>query len=140
MKVLVFVMASEDSEAGRFATEQEMREMGALNRKLVDAGVLVDGDGLRPSSRCARVTLANGQATVTHGPFGQIGELVSGYWIWEVESLEAAIEWAKQCPAPNMTLEIRPVITAEDFGEAFTPELQEAEAQMRTEVEQQKKS
>src|SRR5690606_5897956 len=109
-------------------SEKLLVDMTAYNEALVEAGILLDGDGLTPSSRGARVKFANGQTTVINGPFGETRELVAGYWIWKVRSLEEAIEWVKRCPQPTegeAIIEIRPMVEPADFGEAFTPELQE---------------
>lgn len=138
MKCMVLVKASKASEAGIMPTEAELAEMGEFNQRLGDAGVLVDGDGLRPSSGGARVRFtASGPETVK-GPFPDPEQLVAGYWVWNVETLEEAIEWAVQIPfnpeRGPAEVEIRPYITAGDFGEAFTPELQEKEEALRRQV------
>jgi hypothetical protein len=137
MRVMVLVKADANSEAGVMPGEQLLREMGAFNEELVKAGVMVDGDGLKPSSAGARVCFSGTQRTVTDGPFAETKELIAGYWIWQVESLAEAIEWAKRCPNPTgeeSELEIRPLVEADDFGEAFTPELREREDRLREEV------
>jgi hypothetical protein len=136
MRVMVQVKASPETEAGVLPTEAEFAEMGAFNAELTKAGVLVEGDGLKPSSAGARVRFSGAERTVVHGPFPLEG-LVAGYWIWEVASLEEAITWARRCPNPTgftSELEIRPFYTSEDFGEAFTPELQAQEDRIRNEV------
>jgi hypothetical protein len=134
MKVMVFVKADTDTEAGKMPSQELLEEMTAYNEKLVEAGVLLAGEGLRPSSRGARVHFDGEARTVTDGPFAETKELVAGYWIWQVGSLDEAIEWARMCPNPTGAkgqLEIRPIFEADDFGEAFTPELREREERMR---------
>jgi len=132
MRFMVIVKANEASERGEMPSTEMLEAMGAYNEELVKAGVLLDGDGLRPSSFGARVQFdADGNPTVIDGPFTETKELVSGYWVFEVSSREEAVEWAKKAPFRGGELEIRPFSTAEDFGEAFTPELQEKENQLR---------
>jgi hypothetical protein len=140
MRVMVMVKANEDSEAGVMPSEQMLTEMGAYNEELVKAGVMLAGDGLKPSSEGARVNFSGAKRTVTDGPFAETKELIAGYWIWEVDSLDEAIEWAKRCPNPmgvESTLEIRPFFEADDFGEEFTPELREQEERLRARVAEQ---
>jgi hypothetical protein len=137
MRVMVMVKANEDSEAGVLPSEQLLTEMGAYNEALVKAGVMVAGDGLKPSSAGARVRFSGSQRTVIDGPFIETKELIAGYWIWQVESLDEAIEWVKRCPNPmgvESEIEIRPIFEADDFGEAFTPELREQEERLRAQV------
>ena len=137
MRFMVIVKATEASERGEMPSTEMLEAMGAYNEELVKAGVLLDGDGLRPSSFGARVQFdADGNPTVIDGPFTETKELVSGYWVFEVSSREEAVEWAKKAPFRGGELEIRPFSTAEDFGEAFTPELQEKENQLRETVTQ----
>ncbi len=132
MRFMVIVKANEASERGELPSTAMLEAMGAYNEELVKAGVMLDGDGLRPSSFGARVQFdADGNPTVIDGPFTETKELVSGYWVFEVSSREEAVEWAKKAPFRGGELEIRPFSTAEDFGEAFTPELQEKENQLR---------
>lgn len=135
MRVMVIVKATKNSEAGRMPTEELLKAMHAYNQSLVQAGIMVDGGGLRPSSHGKRIRFEGAEKSVIDGPFPQTRELVAGYWIWEVKSMEEAVEWALRCPSPmpgeEAELEIRPFVQAEDFGEAYTPELQEAEAKMR---------
>ena len=141
MRVMVIIKANEDSEAGVMPSEQLLREMGAFNEELVKAGVMLDGDGLKPSSEGARVRFSGSQRTVIDGPFAETKELIAGYWIWQVESLDEAIEWVKRCPNPmsgESEIEIRPIFEAEDFGEAFTPELREQEERLRAQLSAQK--
>lgn len=136
MRVMVLVKASEESEAGVMPTEAEFAEMGAYNQQLVDAGVMLAGEGLHPTSNAKRVRFSGADRMVTDGPFAETKELLAGYWIWEVESMDAAVEWLKRAPFDGgAELEIRQVFTAEDFGEALTPELREQEDRMRAEVE-----
>ncbi|MBN1093290.1 YciI family protein [Blastococcus sp. TML/M2B] len=132
MRFMVIVKATEDSERGALPSQEMLEAMGAYNEELVKAGVMLDGDGLRPSSHGARVRFDDkGEATVVDGPFTETKELVSGYWIFDVSSKEEAVEWARKAPFRGGELEIRPFSVAEDFGEAFTPELQEKENQLR---------
>jgi hypothetical protein len=134
MRVMVIVKANEDTEAGVLPSEQMLKEMGAFNEELVNAGVMLAGDGLKPSSAGARVRFSGTERTVVDGPFAETKELIAGYWIWQVESLDDAIEWAKRIPNPTgeeSEVEIRPFYTDEDFGEAFTKELREQEEQLR---------
>lgn len=137
MRVMVQVRASDDTEAGVLPTEAQMAEMGEFNEALAAAGVLVEGDGMKPSSAGARVRFSGTERRVERGPFPR-EEVIAGYWIWNVASLDEAIAWAKRCPNPtghDSTLEIRPFFEAEDFGEAFTPELREREERLQAELE-----
>jgi hypothetical protein len=137
MRVMVLVKANEDTERGVMPTEQELSEMGAFNEQLVAAGIMLAGDGLRDSSHGKRVRFDADAKTVIDGPFAETKELVAGYWIWEVASLEEAVEWLKRAPfTGGAEVELRPFITPEDFGEAFTPELQEREARLRAQTDQ----
>lgn len=134
MKVMVLVKATEDSEAGIMPTEQLLTEMGQYNEALVKAGIMLAGEGLHPSSKGARVRFSGTNRSVTDGPFAETKELVAGYWIWQVESMAEAIEWVKRCPNPmpgESEIEIRPIFTADDFGESFTPELREQEERVQ---------
>ena len=132
MRFMVIVKATEDSEKGAMPSQEMLAAMGAYNEELVKAGVMLDGDGLRPSSYGARVRFDDeGDATVIDGPFTETKELVSGYWVFEVSSREEAVEWARKAPFRGGELEIRPFSVPEDFGEAFTPELQEKEDALR---------
>ncbi len=138
MKVAVLVKATKDSEAGVMPTEEMFREMGVFNEALVRAGIMISGDGLKPSAQGARVQFSGANRTVIDGPFSETKELVAGFWIWQVKSMEEAIEWVKRCPNPMpgpSEIEIRPLYEAEDFGETFTPELREQEARLRRELE-----
>ena len=137
MRVMVLIKADQDSEAGVMPSEQLLTEMGAFNEELVTAGVMLDGDGLKPSSAGARVRFSGSQRTVTDGPFAETKELIAGYWVWQVASLDEAIAWVKRCPNPmgvESEIEIRPIFEAEDFGEAFTPELREQEERLRAQM------
>jgi hypothetical protein len=138
MKFMVLVKATADSEAGIMPSEQLLTEMGQYNEELVKAGIMQAGEGLHPSSKGARVRFSGKNRTVIDGPFSETKELVAGFWIWECASLQDAIAWAKRCPNPmpgDSELEIRQVFAAEDFGEAFTPELREQEERLRAQVE-----
>jgi len=138
MRVMVMIKASQDSEAGVMPSEQLLTEMGQYNEELAKAGILLAGEGLHPSSRGARVRFSGGQRIVTDGPFPETKELIAGFWLWQVGSMEEAIEWVKRCPNPmpetEGEVEIRPVFEAEDFGAEFTPELREAEERVRAQV------
>jgi hypothetical protein len=120
MRVMVIVKATKNSEAGQMPTEKLMADMGKFNEELIKAGVMLAGDGLHPSSKGKRVRLAGSKKTVIDGPFAEVKELVAGYWIWQVKSIEEAVEWAKRCPDPmpgeEGELEIRPLFEAEDFA------------------------
>ncbi len=143
MKFMVLVKASKDSEAGVMPTEEMFAEMGKYNEELVKAGVMISGDGLHPSSRGARVHFSGKDRKVIDGPFAETKELVAGFWMWECASLQEAIDWVKRCPNPmpgDSDIEIRQVFTAEDFGEAFTPELREKEEQLRAQLAAQGKA
>jgi hypothetical protein len=137
MRVMVMVKADQDSENGVMPSEQMLAEMTTYNEALVKAGIMKGGDGLKPSSTGKRVRFAGKDRTVIDGPFAETKELIAGYWIWEVASMDEAVEWVKRCPNPMLgesEIEIRPFFEAADFGEAYTPELQEREARMRAEV------
>lgn len=143
MRFAVFVKATASSEAGVMPTEDQFKEMGAFNEELVKAGVMVSGEGLHPSSRGARVRFSGKDRIVIDGPFAETKELVAGFWIWNCASMEEAIAWAKRCPNPMPTeseLEIRRIYEAEDFGEAYTPELREMEDRLRAEAQAQQKA
>ncbi len=131
MRVMVLVKASEQSEAGVMPEEAELAEMGQFNEELVKAGVMLAGDGLHPSSKGVRVRYSGDERTVIDGPFAEAKELVAGYWLWQVKSLEEAVEWIKRAPFRDDEVELRPVFEAEDFGEELTPELREQEARLR---------
>jgi hypothetical protein len=136
------VKATKDSEAGVMPGEQLLTEMGKFNEELVKAGILLAGEGLHPSSKGARVRFNGKNRTVIEGPFAETKELVAGFWLWQVKSMEEAIEWVRRCPNPmegESEIEIRPVFEAADFGEAFTPELREQEERVRAAAEKLKK-
>jgi hypothetical protein len=135
MKVMVIVKASDESEAGAMPDEKLLAAMGRFNEELAGAGVLLAGEGLHPTSRGVRVRFDGSSRTVTEGPFGHTKELIAGYWIWDVATMEEAVDWLKRAPFDGGTeVEIRPVFEAEDFGEAFTPELREREERLRSRV------
>ncbi len=138
MRVMVMVRADESTEAGTLPSTELLAEMGKFNEELVKAGVMLAGEGLQPSSKGARVRFSGKGRTVIDGPFAETKELIAGFWLWQVRSLEEAIEWVKRCPNPlpsGGVIEIRQVYEAEDFGAAFTPELREAEERMRAQMD-----
>ncbi|HTM31475.1 MAG TPA: YciI family protein [Vicinamibacterales bacterium] len=141
MKVMVIVKATKNSEAGAMPSEQLLAEMGKYNEELVKAGIMLAGDGLHPSRSGKRIRFSAGKRTVVDGPFTETKELIAGYWIWQVRSMDEAVEWARRCPDPmpgeDAELEIRPIFEAEDFGEQFTPELRAQEERIRKEMERQ---
>ena len=137
MRVMVIVKASERSEAGEMPTAEELTAMGRFNEELVKAGIMLAGEGLHPSSKGERVTFSGDKRSVVDGPFAETKELVAGFWIWQVRSMDEAIEWVKRCPNPmpgESEIEIRQVFEAEDFGDEFTPELREQEERLRAEA------
>jgi hypothetical protein len=138
---MVIVKATKNSEAGAMPEEKLLNEMGKFNEELVKAGVMVGGDGLQPSSKGKRVMFSGGKRFVTDGPFVETKELVAGYWIWQVESMEEALEWARRCPDPmpgeEAVLEIRPLYELEDFGDGVTPEVRARDARLRAEIHRQ---
>ena len=138
MRVMVLVKSSPETETGQMPTEQELAEMGKYNEALANAGIMLDGDGLHPSSKGVRVQFSDGKPSVTDGPFAETKELLAGYWIWKVESMDEAVEWAKRAPfGPGGELELRQVFDPEDFGEAYTPEIREQEDRIREQVKAQ---
>lgn len=142
MKVMVIVKASKSSEAGEMPTEELLRDMGNFNEELSRAGILLAGEGLQPSSKGYRVRFSGKNRTVVDGPFAETKELIAGYWIWKVNSMEEAIEWVKRCPNPHMDdseIEIRKIFEAEDFGEAFTPEMRAQEERIMKEAQARNK-
>jgi hypothetical protein len=142
MRVMVIVRASKDSEAGILPKEKLLAEMGKFNEELVKAGVLLAADGLQPSSRGKRVRFSGEKRTVIDGPFAETKELIAGYWLWQVRSMEEAVEWVKRCPCPHDgggEVEIRQVFEAEDFGSELTPELKRREERMRVKVAAKKR-
>jgi len=134
MRFMVIVKANKDSEAGVLPTEKMLTEMGKFNEELVKAGVMLAGEGLQASSKGARVKFSNGKTIRFDGPFAETKELVAGYWMWQVKSLEEAIEWLKRAPFEDTEIEIRQVFEAEDFGDEFTPELRDQEERLRAQV------
>jgi hypothetical protein len=138
MRVLVLVKANEDSESGRMPRTEELAEMGKFNEELAKAGVILAADGLKASSAGKRVRFSGSDRTVIDGPFTETKELVAGFWLWEVASVEEAVEWLKRAPFDGgAEVEIRPLHTAEDFGDSLTPELREAEDRLRAQTGQQ---
>jgi hypothetical protein len=132
MRFMVLVKADKNSEAGVMPSEEELTAMGKYNEELVKAGVLLAGEGLHPSAKGARVTFSGGKATVVDGPFTEAKELIAGFWLWQVKSKEEAIEWLKRSPFDGgAEIEIRQVFEADDFGDALTPELRDAEERLR---------
>jgi hypothetical protein len=141
MRCMVIVKATKDSEAGVMPSHKRLAEMGKFNEELVKAGVMLAGDGLHPSSKAARVKFSGAKRTVIDGPFTETKELIAGYWIWQVRSLDEAIEWVKRCPNPHegeSEIEIRPLFEAADFGAEFTPELQEQVERLRKQISSKK--
>jgi hypothetical protein len=143
MRVMVIVKATRSSEAGVMPGEKLLAEMGKFNEELVKAGVMLAGEGLHPSSRGKRVVFSGGKKRVVDGPFAETAELVAGFWLWRVKSMEEALDWVRRCPDPmpgeESVIEIRPVFEAEDFGREFTPELRAQEDRLRAEIERQRR-
>ncbi len=141
MRVMVIVKANKDSEAGVLPDKKILTEMGQFNEELVKAGLMLAAEGLHPSSKGKRVRFSGAQRTVIDGPFAETKELIAGFWLWQVKSMDEAIEWLKRAPFDGGTeIEVRPVFEADDFGAEFTPELREQEERLRAQIEQQKKS
>jgi len=143
MRFMVIVKATKDSEAGALPDHKILAEMGKFNEELVKAGIMLAGEGLQPSSKGARVRFSGSKRTVIDGPFTESKELIAGFWLWQVKSLEEAIEWVKRCPNPHpgeSEIEIRQVFEAADFGAEFTPALREQEERLRAQIEKQKAS
>ena len=147
MRVMVIIKANQESEAGVLPDEQLLTDMGKYNEELVNAGIMLAGEGLHPSTKGKRVRFADGKTTVLDGPFAETKELIAGFWIWQVKSMEEAVEWVKRCPNPNTgtadqkakfgtesEIEIRQIFETEDFGAEFTPELREQEERLRAEI------
>ncbi len=138
MRVMVVIKATQSSEAGTMPSEKLLAEMEEFNEELVRAGVMLAGEGLRPSSEGKRVVFSRGKKTVVDGPFAETKELIAGFWLWQVRSIDEALEWVRRCPDPmpgeESVIEIRPVFEAEDFGDALTPELREREAALRAQA------
>ena len=140
MRVMVIIKATPESEAGQMPSMELIAAMGKYNEELVKAGIMQAGDGLKPSSQGVRVKFSGKDRTVLDGPFAETKELIAGYWIWQVQSMAEAIEWVRRCPNPmpsDSEIEIRPFFEAADFGEAFTPELQEEEKRLRQQIDAQ---
>ena len=140
MRVMVLIKANEQSERGEMPSEKLLTEMTTYNEELVKAGVMLAGEGLHPSSKGVRVAFSGGERKVIDGPFAETKELLAGFWVWQVKSLDEAIEWVKRMPAPDdgadeAIVEIRPVFETEDFGDELTPELREREAALRAQTE-----
>jgi hypothetical protein len=138
MRVMVIVKASKNSEAGIMPSEQLLRDMGNFNEELVKAGIMLSGDGLKPSSQGKRVTFSGNKRTIVDGPFAETKELIAGYWVWQVKSMDEAVEWVKRCPNPMpgevSDIEIRPLFEMEDFGAEMTPELRAQEERLGAET------
>ena len=140
MKVMVIVKANADTEAGVMPTEAELAAMGAYNEELVKAGIMLAGEGLHPSARGARVRFEGARRSVIDGPFAETRELIAGFWLWQVRSMDEALEWLKRAPFSSgdggaVEVEVRPLFEAEDFGDAFTPELRDQEQRLRERIE-----
>ena len=138
MRVMVIIKATPNSEAGALPSEKLLAQMGKYNEELVKAGVMLAGEGLHPSSKGKRVRFSGAQRTVIDGPFAETKELIAGFWLWQVRSMEEALEWVRRCPDPmpgeESVIEIRPVFEADDFGKEFTPELRAQEERLRTQI------
>jgi hypothetical protein len=143
MRVMVVIKATKDTEAGVLPDEKLLTDMGKFNEDLVKAGVMLAGEGLQPSSKGARVKFSGEKRSVIDGPFTETKELIAGFWLWQVRSMEEAIEWVKRCPNPTgaeAEIEIRPLFETADFGAEFTPELREQEERLRQQIEKQTRS
>jgi hypothetical protein len=141
MRVMVIVKASKESEAGEMPSEKALTDMGKFNEQLVKAGVMLLGEGLHPTSKGKRVRFAGKERTVIDGPFAEFKELIAGFWLWQVKSMEEAVEWLKRAPFDaGGEIEIRPVFEADDFGKEFTPELRAQEERLRAEIDRQHRS
>lgn len=140
MRVMVIIKANKESEAGIMPSEKLLTDMGKFNEELVNAGIMLDGEGLHPSSKAKRVKFSGGKRLVTDGPFAETRELIAGYWIWKVNSMDEAVEWVNRIPFDPETspdegeIEIRPIFEASDFGAEFTPELREQEDRIRAQA------
>lgn len=138
MRVMVIVKATNESEAGKMPSTELLAAMGNFNEELVKAGVMLAGEGLHPSAKGKRVRFSGADRTVVDGPFAETKELIAGFWLWQVKSMEEAVEWVRRCPNPmegESEIEIRPVFEAEDFGAEFTPELREQEQRLQAEMQ-----
>ncbi|HYR35237.1 MAG TPA: YciI family protein [Burkholderiales bacterium] len=143
MRFMVIVKASRDSEAGKLPSQELLAAMGKYNEELVNAGVMLAGEGLQPSSKGKRVRFSANRRTVVDGPFAETKELIAGFWLWQCKSMDEAVEWVKRCPNPmpgtEAEIEIRQVFEAEDFGKEFTPELREQEERLRAQIAKPKR-
>jgi len=138
MRVMVMVKATHESEAGEMPREEMLAEMGNFNEELVKAGIMLAGDGLHPSSKGHRVRFSGKERTVVDGPFAETKELVAGFWMWEVKSMDEALEWVKRCPNPmegESEIEVRQVFEIDDFGDEATPEIREQNERLRAQAE-----
>ena len=141
MRFIVMVRANKESEAGVMPSEKDLAEMGKFNEELVNAGIMLAGEGLHPSSKGKRVRFSGTERTVIDGPFAETKELIAGYWLWKVKSMDEAVAWLKRAPFGGGTeIEIRPVFEAEDFGKEFTPEARAREERLRARIEPQQRS
>jgi hypothetical protein len=141
MRCMIIIKATKESEAGVMPSTELLAEMGKFNEELVKAGIMLAGEGLHPSSKGKRVRFSGSTRTVTDGPFPETKELIAGFWLWQVKSMEEAVEWVKRCPNPmpgESEIEIRPVFEADDFGPEFTPELREQEERLRQHIGEKK--
>jgi hypothetical protein len=139
MRVMVIVKGDENYEAGGMPTEEQLAEMGQFNEELVKAGIMLAGEGLHPTSKAKRVRFTGRTPTVLDGPFVETKELIAGYWVWQVESINQAVEWLKRAPFEDTDVDIRPLFEADDFGDALTPELREQEERIRAQIESQQR-
>jgi hypothetical protein len=140
MRVMVLVKANEDTEAGIPPSTELLNEMGKYNEELVKAGIMLDGEGLHPSSKGARIVFSGDDRRVVDGPFAETKELLAGYWVWQVRDMDEAVEWAKRCPNPTggeSVLELRPVFELDDFGDQVTPEVRERDERLRSQIQEQ---
>jgi hypothetical protein len=144
MRVMVIVKATKNSEAGVMPSEKDFADMGKFNEELVKAGIMLAGEGLHPSKKGKRIRFAGGKRTVIDGPFAETKELVAGFWIWQVKSMDEAVAWARRCPEPmpgeECELELRPIFSAEDFGAEYTPELRAKDERLAAEIKRQNAS
>jgi hypothetical protein len=142
MRVMVIIKATQDSENGVMPSQELLVQMGKYNEELVKAGIMLDGEGLKPSKFAKRIEFQGDKTKVIDGPFAETKELVAGFWMWQVKSIEEAVAWARRIPNPDgvhSTVELRPAVEAEDFGDNFTPELQAQEDRLRAELQKQRK-
>jgi hypothetical protein len=135
MRVMVIVKASKESEAGEMPSQEMLAQMGKYNEELANAGIMVAGEGLHPTSKAKRVRFSGTQPKVIDGPFSETKELVAGYWLWKVKSMDEAVAWLKKAPFEDTEVEIRPLFETDDFGDAMTPELRDQEDRIRAKIE-----